>query len=459
MSFRAFLAICLCRLLRGFSRLVHRGGTAMPGQWALKVCPNLLSILARGVKTVAITGTNGKTTTARMIEEGFAEQGKNYFANRSGANLLSGITTEFVMNSTLFGKCRKEYAVIECDEAAAVKVFPQLKPQVVIVMNLFRDQLDRYGEVTHTLANIRTALASLPEPITLCLNADCSLTASLAGNLNHKARFFGIDKGAVPSGKKSELSDASHCIRCKTEYEYDYITYGHLGGFRCLKCGYRRAKADYAVTDVAQQRADGSSIVIRANGKSYLAEVNLPALYNVYNAIGAIAAMTEMGLTTEAAISAVASFKCGFGRMEDFALGKGGAKVMLAKNPAGFNQLLSFLQNIPDKFVLVLCLNDRGADGTDISWIWDAEFETLLSLGDKLRRVTLSGTRAWEIYLRLKYAGLPVDRLYVERDYAALTARLAQSELPVFIMPTYTALLDFRPHLLRQCGGSEFWEG
>ena len=457
MSFRAFLAICLCRLLRAFSRLVHRGGTAMPGRWALKICPNLLSILARGVKTVAITGTNGKTTTARMIEEGFAEQGKNYFANRSGANLLSGITTEFVMNSTLFGKCRKEYAVIECDEAAAVKVFPQLKPQVVIVMNLFRDQLDRYGEVTHTLANIRTALASLPEPITLCLNADCSLTASLAGNLNHKARFFGIDKGAVPSGKKSELSDASHCIRCKTEYEYDYITYGHLGGFRCPKCGYRRAKADYAVTDVAQQRADGSSIVIRANGKSYLAEVNLPALYNVYNAIGAIAAMTEMGIPTEAAISAVASFKCGFGRMEDFALGKGGAKVMLAKNPAGFNQLLSFLQNIPDKFVLVVCLNDRGADGTDISWIWDANFEELCDLAGTLEKVIVSGDRAADMAVRVKYAGIDPRFVTIEHDYEKLVKELETEERPIYMIPTYTAMLELRETLIHHCGGDEFW--
>ena len=457
MSFRAFLAICLCRLLRGFSRLVHRGGTAMPGQWALRVCPNLLSILARGVKTVAITGTNGKTTTARMIEEGFARQGKNYFANRSGANLLSGITTEFVMNSTLFGKCKKEYAVIECDEAAAVKVFPQLKPQVVIVLNLFRDQLDRYGEVTHTLSNIRTALSSLPEPITLCLNADCSLTASLADDLDHKARFFGIDKGAVPSGKKSELSDASHCIRCKTEYEYDYITFGHLGGFRCPKCGYRRAEADYAVTDVAQQRADGSSIVIRADGKRYLAEVNLPALYNIYNAIAAIAAMTEMGITTEAAISAVASFKCGFGRMENFALGKGGAKVMLAKNPAGFNQLLSFLQNIPDKFVLVLCLNDRGAAGTDISWIWDANFEELCNLAGTLEKVIVSGDRAADMAVRVKYAGVDPRFVTMEHDYERLVKELETEERPIYMIPTYTAMLELRETLIRHCGGDEFW--
>ena len=199
MSFRAFIAICLCKLLRFFSRLLHRGGTAMPGRWALWVCPNLLSILARDVKTVAITGTNGKTTTARMIEQAFQEQGKSYFANRSGANLLSGITTEFVMNATLGGKCLKEYAVIECDEAAAVKVFPQLRPRVVLVTNLFRDQLDRYGEVTHTLENIRTALSSLPAPITLCLNADCSLTASLGFDDQHSfSRAFKNYWGVSP---------------------------------------------------------------------------------------------------------------------------------------------------------------------------------------------------------------------------------------------------------------------
>lgn len=457
MSFRTFLAICLCRLLRGFSRLVHRGGTAMPGRWALKVCPDLLSVLARGVKTVAITGTNGKTTTARMIEQGFAAEGKSFFANRSGANLISGITTEFVMNSTLFGKCKKEYAVIECDEAAAVKVFPQLRPGVVLVTNLFRDQLDRYGEVTHTLENIRTALASIPETITLCLNADCSLTSSLAQDLNHKVRFFGIDQGALPSGKKSELSDASHCIRCKTEYEYDYITYGHLGGFRCPKCGYHRAKADYAVTDVTEQRSNGSSVVLRAKSKEYLTEVNLPALYNIYNAAGAVAAMSEMGIPTETAISAVAEFKCGFGRMEDFALGKNGTKVMLVKNPAGCNQVLDFLQNIKEKFILVVCLNDRGADGTDISWIWDADFEKLCALSGRLEKVIVSGDRAPDMAVRVKYAGIDARFVEMERDYEKLVSSLEGEERPVYMIPTYTAMLELREVLIRHCGGDEFW--
>ena len=456
MSFRAFLAILLCKLLRRVSRMLHRGGTAMPGRWALKLCPGLLAILARDVQVVAVTGTNGKTTSARMLEQAFAEQGRSFFSNRSGANLLSGVTTEFVAHSTLSGKCRREYAVIECDEAAAVKVFPQLRPKVVVVTNLFRDQLDRYGEVTHTLENIREAVRAVPEAV-LCLNADCSLTASLADDLPNRAVFFGIDRGAAPAGEKTELSDASHCIRCKTEYVYDYVTYGHLGGFRCPKCGYRRREPDFAVTDIPVLGASGSSVVLDVRGKRYLAEVNLPALYNVYNAAGAVAAATEMGIPTEAAVAALADFKCGFGRMEDFALGGSGTKMMLVKNPAGCNQVLEFLQTIPERFVLVVCLNDRGADGTDVSWIYDAAFEKLAGMGGTLERVIVSGDRAADMAVRLQYAGLPTPAIELERDYETLVRELEHVERPIYIIPTYTAMLELRETVIRHCGGDDFW--
>ena len=246
LSFRAFLALILCKLLRILSRVLHRGGTAMPGRFAMKVCPDLLSRLSSGVKTVVVTGTNGKTTCSRMIEEAFSEAGLNYFANRSGANLMSGITTEFVMNCSLFGRMKKEYAVIECDEAAATKVFSQLKPQVIVVTNLFRDQLDRYGEITHTLSNIRQGISDVPKA-RLCLNADCSLTASLADDgLPNPILWYGVNASAGLKAIPSALSDASHCIHCKAEYEYDYHTYAHLGGFRCPKCGYRRHDPDFA---------------------------------------------------------------------------------------------------------------------------------------------------------------------------------------------------------------------
>ena len=456
MSFRAFLAIVLCKLLRLVSRLLHRGGTAMPGRWALRVCPGLLGILAKDVKTVAITGTNGKTTSARMIEQAFADQGKAYFANRSGANLLSGITTEFVMNSSLFGRCRKEYAVIECDEAASVSVFPQLRPRVIVVTNLFRDQLDRYGEVTHTLENLRTGIRGVPEA-KLCLNADCSLTASLADDLPNEAVFFGIDPGACPSGEKSELSDASHCIRCKTEYAYDFITYGHLGAFRCPHCGYRRPDPEYAVTRIVSQAGTGSEVLLSVRGESRSARVNLPALYNVYNAVGAIAAVTEAGLGCDAGIAAVERFKCGFGRMERFDLGKAGARMMLVKNPAGCNQVLDFLCKMEEEFALVVCLNDRGADGTDVSWIYDASFEKLSSCKDRLGPIAVSGDRAADMAVRLKYAGIAPQRLRIERSYEALVQWIAAQELPVFIIPTYTAMLELREAVVRRVGGDAFW--
>ena len=457
MNLRAILAILLCKALRLVSRLLHRGGTAMPGRWALKVCPDLLELLAKDVKSVAITGTNGKTTSSRMIEQAFSEKGLNYFANRSGANLISGITTEFVMNAGFTGRPRKEYAVIECDEAAARKVFSQLKPKVVVVTNLFRDQLDRYGEVTHTLENIRVAMQGAPEAV-LCLNADCSLTASLADDLPNKVVYFGIDRGAAPSRPKPEISDATHCIRCKTEYEYDYISYGHLGGFRCPKCGYRRRKADFAVTDITEQRPDGSTVVMDIQGEKRIVNVNLPAMYNIYNAVGAVTAAVEMGLDADTAVKALADFRCGFGRMEQFSLGKGGTRMMLVKNPAGCNQVIEFLENIKEKFILVVCLNDRGADGTDVSWIWDADFEGLTTLGGYLDRVIVSGDRAGDMRVRIKYAGIPDEHISMQRNYEELVRWIEQQELPVFIMPTYTAMLELRQVVIKHCGGADFWE-
>ena len=456
MSIRVMTAIALCKGLRAFSRAVGKGGTAMPGRYALKICPELLSIVSANVKTVAVTGTNGKTTSARIIEEAFEKEGKSWFSNRSGANLISGITTEFVLNSSLSGKCRKEYAIIECDEGAAKSVFPQLKPKVVMVTNLFSDQLDRYGDVTNTLDNIRQALSGTPDTV-MVLNADCSLTASLASDLNNKAMFYGINKGAAVSREQGELADAQHCIRCGARYEYDYINYGHLGGFACPSCGYSRPKPDYAVTAIPAQRMDSSSVLLDVKGEKHEAEVNLPAMYNIYNAIGSLAAINEMGLGLEAAVRAIGSFKCGFGRMEQFELGKQGSRMMLVKNPAGCNQVLEFLENISEDFILAIALNDRTGDGKDISWVWDAAFERLSAMGDRVHRVIASGDRAWDMALRLKYAGLPMDKIDVQQDYDALVKWLETQDKPVFLMPTYSAMMDMRAAIVRRIGGSDFW--
>ena len=437
--------------------MLHRGGTALPGRIAMKIYPNLLSCLSREVKTVAITGTNGKTTCSRIIEEAFSEAGLEYFANRSGANLMSGILTEFVMNCTLFGKMKKEYAVIECDEAAAAKVFAQLRPKVIVVTNLFRDQLDRYGEITHTLANIRQGIKDSPDAL-LCLNADCSLTASLADDhIPNRVIWYGINQSAGIKTVPSLLSDASYCIRCKTEYQYDYHTYAHLGGFRCPRCGYHRHSPEYAVTKILHMDETHSEIIIRTPSSEGVMTVNLPASYNLYNAVAAVCASEAMGIAHETSIQAPSRFTCGFGRMETFPLA-GGTRMILVKNPAGCSQALEYLSSLQKEFILVVCLNDRDADGTDISWIWDANFESLASLTDRIVKIYVSGDRADDMRLRLKYSGVPDSCMNVAYSPEKLTESILQETLPVYIMPTYTAMLDLRQVIIHRCGGTEFWE-
>ena len=456
MSARTVCAALVCKATYHMLRLLGRGGTSLPGKLALKIDPEYLHRLSRGVRTIVITGTNGKTTSTHIVAQALENMGEQAFYNRSGANLIQGITTEFAIRSSITGKPRYRLAAIECDEGALRRVCKQLDPDVLVVTNVFRDQLDRYGEVTHTLENIREGLKAVPDA-TLCLNADCSLTSSLAGDLPNRVVWFGIEQGAAPSRAKPEISDATHCIRCKTEYEYDYITYGHLGGFRCPKCGYRRHHADYAVTDIVEQRADGSTVVMDIMCERRVVDINLPAMYNIYNAAGAVAAVTQMGLSADDAVKALAGFKCGFGRMEQFKLG-GGAKMMLVKNPAGCNQVVEFLQNIKEKFVLVVCLNDRGADGTDISWVWDVDFEALSGIAGRIDRIIVSGDRAPDMAVRIKYAGIAPEHIEIERDYEKLVSGLEKQSLPVFIMPTYTAMLELREVLIKHCGGAEFWE-
>ena len=298
----------------------------------------------------------------------------------------------------------------------------------------------------------------MPEA-TVCLNADCSLCSSLALTLPNRTVYFGLEQGAVPSRAKSQLSDATHCIRCKTEYEYDYVSYGHLGGFRCPKCGYARHAADYAVTDLIEQRSSGSTAAVSIRGERRVVEINLPALYNVYNAIGALSAAMEMGVGADEAIRALGVFKCGFGRMEPFQLGKADVRMMLVKNPAGCNQVIDYLENLRNHFVLVICLNDRGADGTDVSWIWDAEFERLNAIAGRIEKVIVSGDRAQDMRVRLKYAGIPDRNITVERDYEKLVSSLEPLETDVCLMPTYTAMLELREVMIRHCGGADFWEG
>ena len=454
MSLRVILAVAACKAVRLAARILKKGGTAKPGEIALKICPDLLRIVSRGVETVVVTGTNGKTTSCRMLEQAFAEAGKECVVNRSGANLMSGIVTELVMECTLTGRCRKKYAVMECDEGWTRHVLPAMQPKAFLVTNLFQDQVDRYGDVSNTLAAVRAGVEGAPDTV-LVLNADDPVTATLGDGVPNRVIRYGLE-AAVGTPEQPGAAEIRKCMHCGAELEYSYVTYAHLGGYRCPNCGYERKTPDVAVTELLELGLDGSRVALRAAGEMKQLYVNQPAIYNICNAAGCVAASMAMGLGADTGIAAAENFRGGFGRMEKFDLGAG-ARMILIKNAAGCTQVLRFLARQTAPFRVMFITNNRGADGTDIGWLADADFE-LLPRMEHLQGVTLSGICAGQVRDRLLKAGYPEEKLQTQTDYAALAEAVCASDAPVFILPSYTGMMEFRPYLVKKTGGKEFWE-
>ena len=327
--------------------------------------------------------------------------------------------------------------------------------KTVVVTNVFRDQLDRYGEVTHTLENIRIGVSNSKNAV-LCLNADDSISGSLAGMVDNPLVYYGVDTPIYKS-RVSELSDAPYCHNCKHEYVYDYVTYGHLGGFRCPNCGNSRPVPQISVKEVVSSDAEQSQVIIAADGVEYPTTINLPGGYNIYNACAAMACGKAMGLDLNVVSKSLSGFACGFGRMEKFDIDGVSLRMILIKNPAGCNQVLNFLTDIKEPFVFTTCLNDRTQDGKDVSWIWDVDFERLVEM-ENLERIFVSGVRADDMAMRFQYAGFPVEKITVIRDYGELTKACIATGKPVFIMPTYTAMLDLRGTISKNYGFKAFWE-
>lgn len=455
MGFRTVCASIVCKSTYRLLRLMKRGGTSLPGKLALKVDPNYLNTLAKGVRTLVLTGTNGKTTSTHIVAQALENMGEQAFYNRSGANLIQGITTEFAIRSSIGGKPRYKLAVIECDEGALRRVCAAVDPEVLVITNVFRDQLDRYGEVTHTLEKLRIGAKNSPNAV-LCLNADDSLITSLHDDVPNPVLFYGVST-PIYAGHVAEVSDAPYCIKCKSEYEYDFVTYGHLGGYRCPHCGYARPTPDLCVSRIVTSDEEHSEVVFRDGQTEIPASINLPGGYNIYNACAAMTAAKALGLDLTKAAQSLSHFACGFGRMEKFEIGGADVRMILIKNPAGCNQVLSFLTQRTEPFVFAACLNDRTQDGRDVSWIWDVAFERLTDM-DALREVYLSGTRAEDMALRFLYAGFPQEKLHVQKDYGKLMEEATAHKLPVFVMPTYTAMLALRGTISKTYGYKQFWE-
>lgn len=465
LSTRASLAILASRLLTLAIRLSGRGGgTSLPGKVALKLCPDLLEQLAGRFTILMVTGTNGKTTTSRMIARLLEAADIRFATNKSGANLASGVTAAVAGAVSPFGKTGFTHLLLETDEAAFRIVAPKLRPKAIIATNFFRDQLDRYGELYSTLNAVRSGLAGTPDSI-LVYNADDSLCASLAIDIE---TGFPVKREQIPyglgpacgTGVTPESSDAAYCIRCSTRYTYTATTYGHLGHFRCPSCGYSRP--DAAVECLSLEAADDHTHITFSTTRGKCeAVVALPGLYNVYNALSAAALAEALDIPHEAVRTALSSFERGFGRMETFPVEGRTVQIILVKNPTGFNQVLQHLTGLAGVIVPAFLINDALADGTDISWLWDVDFERFAEQAAGMPGMVVSGIRADDMAVRLKYAGVSEARVTVHpKTEDAFSAALALTPAggTLCLMPTYTALLDLRGLLARKYGLKDFWE-
>ncbi len=450
------IAVRSCKAARRLLHLTGKGGTALPGKIALAFDPEVLAYASRGMHVILVTGTNGKTTTCRMLENALEESGAGCLLNRSGANLLSGITAEFVCGTDRKGNPRSSYAVIECDEGALKQVVPLIRPEVIVVTNLFRDQLDRYGEVMNTRQQILTGIRRSPGSI-LCLNADCPLTASLAKEVRNPVVFYGID---VPAGDQTErgVSDSKYCVHCGAVLDYDHYTYAHMGAWRCPGCGEKRPDPETSVTGILDLTPDHSVVQLRMKDGIHEVRVGLPAMYNLYNALAAVSAGAAAGLSPAVLLKAAGSMSACFGRMERFRTGEKDIQMILVKNPAGFDQTAEFVTGSREEYDIAFCLNDKTADGHDISWIWDADMERIVQ--DPHRRaVYVSGTRAEDLKLRLKYAGAGEEEIVMEKEWDLLIRRMTKGPRRLFVLPNYTSMLELREKLLKTTGGDDFWKG
>ena len=460
---RFALAVLSAKGVSGASRRLGRGGgTAIPGLVADRIDPRLITKftaqLERG--TVVVAGTNGKTTTSKMIADILEASGATVVHNRSGSNLVQGVAATCAQFSSMTGKARGDAGVIEADEAAFPEIVRRVRPSVVLLNNLYRDQLDRYGELKTIMNKWRPALEALPESATVVVNVDDPALAGLTTGLRAKVVPFGMSHLSQTLTELPHAADSIVCPNCGTALDYDALYLSHLGEWRCPACGLARPALTCTGAELELLGDGGLSLSFASQDVSTRYRVGMPGIYNAYNLLAAVTVCSIFGVEPSTMQAAMERFESAFGRIERLTFLDRHLTIALVKNPVGFNEVLRMLTTDGTLATpTLIVINDLDADGRDVSWLWDVDFELLAGDGPN---VSTAGIRGTDMANRLKYAGVPEERI------AALDGSLGDvltafvKSVPfgasAWILPTYTAMLGTRKELVSRGAVEDYWK-
>lgn len=436
---KKLLSIIVTKIIILFLKFKNKG-SSFPGKIALKIYPDILKHVSKNVETILITGTNGKTTTTALTNHIFNNAFIDCFSNSTGANMLPGIVTTYIKNYNLFNRKISKTAIIEVDEASLKHVCKYIQPKIIAVTNIFRDQLDRYGEVYTTLNHIKEGI-KLCSNSKLILNGDEPLLCSLEKVYNNKF-FFGFDNFKSYENTKNLNVEAKNCKFCGEPYTYNFITYNHLGDFKCNNCCFKREELDFSVTDILENNINESIIKIKNN----VITINQGGIYNIYNVLCAYAISTVCSIPDYIVIDSIKSFSKVFGRQESFKIKSNSITMFLVKNPAGFNETLSTINlDKNNEMTIGFLLNDNFADGQDVSWIYDVNLEMIKNFN--IKELFTGGIRTHDMSLRLNLTETEKPINTFEKYEDILKYLESKENETIYILCSYTCMLEFRKFL------------
>lgn len=430
MSVRRILAVWAAKVTSFICLKTGRQGVTLAGKIALKIDPSILKELAEEVRKniFVVCGTNGKTTTNNMLCSALEAEGQKVVCNHTGSNMLNGVVSAFALSAGWNGHLDADYACIEVDEASTKYIFPAIHPEFMVMTNLFRDQLDRYGEIDLTMAILEQMIKSEPD-MRVIVNGDDALSAYLAIDSGNPFVAYGISK-QVMKNKTNEIREGRFCKKCGARLNYHFYHYSQLGDYECPNCDFRRPELTFDACDVHVD----DRISFRVNDR--LIAANYKGFYNVYNILAAYSAVRTAGFAGEHFNEMLKAFNPENGRMEQFRIKGTGVILNLAKNPAGFNQNISAVMQDPSPKDVIIAINDNAQDGTDISWLWDVDFDRFGE--ESIHSITVSGIRCQDMRLRLKYVDIPS---MLEPDIEkAIRSRIEDGVGNLYVLVNYTAL-------------------